>query len=74
LVVVNACRTSRGLHFWEVVPLEVLLEQLVGSGAAAPGSSSVAQKLHQLLVPSYFPNPQEGAVSEITMQLPGFSC
>jgi hypothetical protein len=58
-----ACRTSRGLHFWEVVPLEVLLEQLVGTGAAAPGSSSVAQKLHQLLVPSYFPNPQEGAVS-----------
>ncbi|WIA12344.1 hypothetical protein OEZ85_012395 [Tetradesmus obliquus] len=53
--------TSRGLHFWEVVPLEVLLEQLVGAGAAAPGSSSVAQKLHQLLVPSYFPNPQEGA-------------
>lgn len=60
---VIACRTSRGLHFWEVVPLEVLLEQLVGAGAAAPGSSSVAQKLHQLLVPSYFPNPQEGAVS-----------
>ncbi|KAF6261308.1 condensin II non structural maintenance of chromosomes subunit-domain-containing protein [Scenedesmus sp. NREL 46B-D3] len=53
--------TSRGLHFWEVVPLEVLLEQLVGAGAAGPGSSSVAQKLHQLLVPSYFPNPQEGA-------------
>jgi hypothetical protein len=57
------CRTSRGLHFWEVVPLEVLLEQLVGTGAAAPGSRSVAQKLHQLLVPSYFPNPREGAVS-----------
>jgi hypothetical protein len=67
-------RTSRGLHFWEVVPLEVLLEQLVGTGAAAPGSSSVAQKLHQLLVPSYFPNPQEGAVSTAAGRVLGRCC
>lgn len=53
--------TSRGLHFWEVVPLDVLLEQLSNGSGGADGN--VAQKLHQLLVPSYFPDSQEGAVS-----------
>jgi hypothetical protein len=54
--------TSRGLHFWEVVPLDVLLGQLADESHAG-GTSSTAQKLHQLLVPSYFPGPEEGVVS-----------
>jgi hypothetical protein len=59
------CRsTSRGLHFWEVVPLDVLLGQLAAEGqAGGAGGSVIAQKLHQLLVPSYFPGPDEGVVS-----------
>lgn len=60
-------RTSRGLHFWEVVPLEVLLGQLASEGqgggrAVLSGGNNTAQKLHQLLVPSYFPGPEEGVV------------
>ena len=61
------CSTSRGLHFWEVVPLDVLLEQMGGGAGvtAGPCDSAVAQRLHQLLVPSYFPNPEDGAVSAV---------
>lgn len=56
-------RTSRGLHFWEVVPLDVLLAQLAAeSQGGSGGGSATAQKLHQLLVPSYFPGPEEGVV------------
>lgn len=58
------CSTSRGLHFWEVVPLDVLLGQLAAeSQGGSGGGSAAAQKLHQLLVPSYFPGPEEGVVS-----------
>lgn len=56
------CRTSRGLHFWEVVPLEVLLGQLAAAGSGLGSGNATAQKLHQLLVPSYFPGPEEGVV------------
>jgi len=56
-------RTSRGLHFWEVVPLEVLLEEMAEARSShASAAGGVAQKLHQLLVPSYFPGPEEGVV------------
>jgi hypothetical protein len=61
---VVCCSTSRGLHFWEVVPLDVLLGQLaIESQGGSGGGSTTAQKLHQLLVPSYFPGPEEGVVS-----------
>ena len=49
--------TCRHIHFYEVVPLEVLLEVL-GHDCA-----SVSIKVQQVLGPSYFPNPQEGSVS-----------
>eukprot|EP00775_Hariotina_reticulata_P006481 gene6481-6708_t len=53
--------TSRGLHFWEVVPLEVLLAEMAEARSShASAAGGVAQKLHQLLVPSYFPGPEEG--------------
>jgi hypothetical protein len=73
-------RTSRGLHFWEVVPLDVLLGQLgaeggwgasggapqrPGSATHSAGGSMTAQKLHQLLVPTYFPGPEEGMVRAV---------
>jgi hypothetical protein len=52
------------LHFWEVVPLEVLLEEMAEARSShASAAGGVAQKLHQLLVPSYFPGPEEGVVS-----------
>lgn len=57
--------TSRALHFWEVVPLEMLLGQLGSEGQGGPvvtSGNATAHKLHQLLVPSYFPGPQEGVV------------
>jgi hypothetical protein len=42
----------------------VLLGQLAAEGhAGGSGGSVIAQKLHQLLVPSYFPGPEEGVVS-----------
>jgi len=65
VVVDVSCSTSRGLHFWEVVPLDVLLAQLAAEsqGGVGGSGSAAAQKLHQLLVPSYLPSPEEGVVS-----------
>ncbi|KAI8470384.1 MAG: condensin II non structural maintenance of chromosomes subunit-domain-containing protein [Monoraphidium minutum] len=50
--------TSRGLKFWEVVPLDALLDVLARPAAADDG---LAARVHHLLVPSYMPNAQEGA-------------
>lgn len=44
----------RDLHFWEVVPLDALL-QLMGSDVTA-----VSNKIQALLLPSYFPSLEEG--------------
>lgn len=43
----------------------MLLTQLAAEsgGSTTGGGSGTAQKLHQLLVPSYFPGPEEGVVS-----------
>ncbi|PNH03936.1 Condensin-2 complex subunit G2 [Tetrabaena socialis] len=54
LVAVSACR---GLNFWAVVPPEALLEAV-----ARDAEPEVARKITQILVPSYFPNAQEGPV------------
>lgn len=55
--------TGRGLKFWEVVPLEALLDvlaRLPESGAPCD-DDEVAARVHHLLAPSYVPNAQEGA-------------
>lgn len=54
LVAVAGCR---GLHFWTVVPPEELLDAV-----ASDADPEVARKIAQILVPSYFPNAQEGPV------------
>ena len=48
------CRTVRDLSVIDVVPLDVLLEVL-GCDARA-----VAERVHRLLLPSYFSGPEEG--------------
>ncbi|KXZ52217.1 hypothetical protein GPECTOR_10g848 [Gonium pectorale] len=53
LVGVSSCR---GLHFWGVVPPEQLLEAVAGDAEPA-----VARKIARILIPSYFPNAQEGS-------------
>lgn len=55
LVAVSA---SRSLHFYDVVALPQLLDVM------AHDAPPVARRIHQILLPSYFPNVQEGAVSE----------
>ena len=50
----QAARCVRDLRFWEVVPLDALL-QLMGSDAAV-----VTSKIQALLLPSYFPSLEEG--------------
>ena len=52
------CSSSRGLHFWEVVDLDTLLQAMVEDTAP-----EVVSKLHRLLLPSYYPGPEEGTVS-----------
>ncbi|EFJ53143.1 hypothetical protein VOLCADRAFT_86123 [Volvox carteri f. nagariensis] len=47
---------SRGLQFWGVVPPEELLEVIAVD--KAPG---VTRKISKMLVPSFFPNAQEGS-------------
>ena len=49
-----ACRTVRDLSVVEVVPLDALL------GALGSDARPVAERLHRLLLPSYFPGPEEG--------------
>ena len=49
-----ACRAVRGLSVVEVVPLDGLL------GALGSDGRPVAERLHRLLLPSYFPGPDEG--------------
>ena len=51
---VRACRAVRGLSVVEVVPLDALL------GALGSDARPVAERLHRLLLPSYFPGPEEG--------------
>lgn len=48
------CRTVRDLSVVAVVPLDVLLEVL-GSDARP-----VAERMHRLLLPSYFGGPEDG--------------
>ena len=48
------CRTVRDLSVVDVVPLDVLLEVL-GSEARP-----VAERVHRLLLPSYFGRPEDG--------------
>lgn len=52
-----AVSSSRSLHFYDVVPLPQLLDVM------AHDAVPVARRIHQILLPSYFPNVQEGAVS-----------
>lgn len=47
-------RSMRNLSFVDVVPLDTLLDAL------ASDSSQVAQRVHRLLLPSYFSGPEEG--------------
>ncbi len=44
----------RDLSFVDVVPLDTLLDVL------ASDSPQVAQRVHRLLLPSYFPGPEDG--------------
>lgn len=53
-----AVSRSRGLAFWGVVPPEDLLEAIVSDRAP-----TVAGKISRMLLPSFFPNAQEGSVS-----------
>ena len=54
-----AVSKTRALHFYEVVPLDALLAVM------ASDAPSVSHKIQQMLVPSYFPNPEEGAVGGV---------
>ena len=54
----GALSSSRSLHFYDVVPLDMLLD------AMAHDAPSVSHKIQAILVPSYFPSPQEGSVRE----------
>jgi len=59
-----ACHsTCRGLHWWEVVEQETVLEVMVEAGLGGPGGLELAERLHALLLPSYYPGPEEGPVS-----------
>ncbi|KAJ9506983.1 hypothetical protein QJQ45_016540 [Haematococcus lacustris] len=57
----SAVSKTRGLHFYEVVPLEMLLA--VMSSDVPP----VSQAIQQILVPSYFPNPEEGSLHVVNL-------
>ncbi|KAF5833222.1 condensin II non structural maintenance of chromosomes subunit-domain-containing protein [Dunaliella salina] len=50
-----AVQRTRVIHFYDVVPLEGLLAVM------ASDAPSVSHKVQQVLVPTYFPNPQEGS-------------
>ena len=50
-----AISSSRTLHFYDVCPVEMLLDVM------AHDCSSVGLKVQSILVPSYFPNPEEGS-------------
>jgi condensin-2 complex subunit G2 len=56
----------RDLSFVDVVPLDALL------GAMAEDAAPVAQRVHRLLLPSYFPGPAEGiaCVAALLRQYP----
>ncbi len=58
-----AVSRSRSVHFYEVVPLHSLL------GVMAVDVPSVAACIQAILLPSYFPNPDEGAVSSLACGL-----
>jgi hypothetical protein len=47
----------------QVVPLDSLLDVL--ARAPAPADDGLAARVHHLLVPSYLPNAQEGAVRAV---------
>ncbi len=51
-----AVQRTRAIHFYDVVPLEDLLAVM------ACDAPSVSHKIQQVLVPTYFPNPEEGSV------------
>lgn len=51
-----AVQRTRAIHFYDVVPLEGLLAVL------ACDAPSVSHTIQQVLVPTYFPNPEEGSV------------
>lgn len=52
LVAVSTCRS---LHFYEVVPLAELLQVM------AVDAPAVSARVQSILLPSYFPGPEEGA-------------
>lgn len=60
------CRSLRDLSFVDVVPLDTLLDVL------ATDSAPVAERVHRLLVPSYFPGPEDGpaCVAALLRQCP----
>jgi hypothetical protein len=53
------------VHFWEVVPLEVLLQLLAAD--TSPTGTSLSHKLHRILVPSYLPNAEDGVVRGVVL-------
>ncbi len=55
-----AVSRSRSLHFYEVVPLDALLSVM------AVDAPSVSGPIQSILLPSYFPDPDEGAVSDMS--------
>ncbi len=59
-------RSLRDLSFVDVVPLDTLLDVL------ATDSAPVAQRVHRLLLPSYFPGPEDGpaCVAALLRQCP----
>ncbi|BDA48499.1 Condensin-2 complex subunit G2 [Coccomyxa sp. Obi] len=61
-----AIGSLRDLSFVDVVPLDTLLNVL------ATDSAPVAQRVHRLLVPSYFPGPEDGpaCVAALLRQCP----
>ncbi|GIL49988.1 hypothetical protein Vafri_6095 [Volvox africanus] len=52
----TALSATRSLNFWGVVPPEELLEVI-----AVEKNPAVTRKISKMLVPSYFPNAQEGS-------------
>lgn len=57
---VLAVTNCRDFKFWELIAPEALLEAV-----AADGDEGVARKIVRLLLPSYFPNADSGAVSAV---------
>ncbi len=54
LDILHAVRCVRDVHYWELVPLDALLQLI------ATDTNAVSSKIQALLLPSFFPNLEEG--------------